>query len=50
MLLKEIMKCYICYESYLNKEGLMDFNDMINIAINKLDKVNLKYKHDGVPW
>ena len=45
MLLKEIMKCYICYESYLNKEGLMDFNDMINIAINKLDKVNLKYKH-----
>ena len=45
LLLKEIMKCYICYESYLNKEGLMDFNDMINIAINKLDKVNLKYKH-----
>ncbi len=45
MLLKEIMKCYICYESYLNKEGLMDFNDMINIAINKLDKANLKYKH-----
>lgn len=45
MLLKEIMKCYICYESYLNKEGLMDFNDMINIAINKLEKVNLKYKH-----
>ena len=37
ILLKEIMKCYICYESYLNKENLMDFNDMINLAIEKLE-------------
>lgn len=45
MLLKEIMKCYICYESYLNKENLMDFNDMINLAIDKLDKCNVRYKY-----
>ena len=45
ILLKEIMKCYICYESYLNKENLMDFNDMINIAIDKLDKTNIRYKY-----
>ena len=45
ILLKEIMKCYICYESYLNKENLMDFNDMINIAIDKLDNCNVRYKY-----
>ena len=45
ILLKEIMKCYICYESYLNKENLMDFNDMINLAIEKLENSNLRYKH-----
>lgn len=45
MLLKEIMKCYICYESYLNKENLMDFNDMINLAIDKLDNCNVRYKY-----
>ena len=45
ILLKEIMKCYICYESYLNKENVMDFNDMINIAIDKLDKCNVRYKY-----
>ena len=45
LLLKEIMKCYICYESYLNKENLMDFNDMINFAIKKLDTSNIRYKH-----
>lgn len=45
MLLKEIMKCYICYESYLNKENLIDFNDMINLAIRKLDKRNIRYKY-----
>lgn len=45
MLLKEIMKCYICYESYLNKENLIDFNDMINLAIKKLDKRNIRYKY-----
>lgn len=44
-LLKEIMKCYICYESYLNKENLMDFNDMINFAIKSLDKSNIRYKY-----
>lgn len=44
-LLKEIMKCYICYESYLNKENLMDFNDMINLAIKSLDKSNIRYKY-----
>lgn len=45
MLLKEIMKCYICYESYLNKEGLMDFNDMINIATSKLKYSSVRYKY-----
>ena len=45
LLLKEIMKCYICYESYLNKENLMDFNDMINFAVKKLDTSNIRYKH-----
>ena len=45
ILLKEIMKCYICYESYLNKENLMDFNDMINLAIEGLENSNLRYKH-----
>lgn len=45
VLLKEIMKCYICYESYLNKENLMDFNDMINIATNKLDTSKVRYKY-----
>ena len=44
-LLKEIMKCYICYESYLNKENLMDFNDMINIATNRLDASKVRYKY-----
>lgn len=45
MLLKEIMKCYICYQSYLNKENIIDFNDMINLAIRKLDKRNIRYKY-----
>lgn len=45
MLLKEIMKCYICYESYLNKENLMDFNDMINLAINNLERSKVRYKY-----
>lgn len=44
-LLKEIMKCYICYETYLNKENIIDFNDMINLAIDKIDLCNLKYKY-----
>ena len=43
--LKEIMKCYICYESYLNKENLMDFNDIINLAIKKVDNICLNYKY-----
>ena len=45
VLLKEIMKCYICYESYLNKENLMDFNDMINFATDKLDTSKVRYKY-----
>lgn len=45
ILLKEIMKCYICYESYLNRENLIDFNDIINIAIKNLDKTKLRYKY-----
>lgn len=45
LLLQEIMKCYICYETYLNKENLIDFNDMINLAIEKLDYVKLNYKY-----
>lgn len=45
VLLKEIMKCFICYESYLNKENLMDFNDMINIATDKLDNSKVRYKY-----
>lgn len=45
ILLKEIMKCYICYDSYLKKENLIDFNDMINIAIDKLDYSNIRYKY-----
>lgn len=45
VLLAEIMKCYICYDSYLKSEGLIDFNDMINIAIDKLDKKTLNYKY-----
>lgn len=44
-LLKEIMKCYICYESYLKKENLMDFNDMINDAIERLYYSNVRYKY-----
>lgn len=45
MLIREIMKCFLCYESYLNKEGLMDFNDMINDAIVKLKRTNVRYKY-----
>lgn len=45
ILLKEIMKCYICYESYLKKENLLDFNDMINEGIKKLDYSGVRYKH-----
>lgn len=45
ILLKEIMKCYICYESYLKKENLLDFNDMINEGIKMLDYSNVRYKH-----
>ncbi len=45
LLLKEIMKCYICYESYLKKENLMDFNDMINDAIKNVDYISLNYKY-----
>ncbi len=45
VLLKEILKCYICYESYLKKENLLDFNDMINEGIKKLDYSSIKYKH-----
>lgn len=45
VLLQEIMKCYICYETYLNKEDIIDFNDMINIAIKKIDYVNINYKY-----
>lgn len=45
-LLKEIMKCYVCYEAYLNKENLVDFNDMINLAIKALDDhYSSSYKH-----
>ena len=43
--LKEIMKCYICYDTYLKKENLIDFNDMINIAIKRLDYSNIRYKY-----
>lgn len=45
LLLKEIMKCFICYESYLNKENAIDFNDMINIAIDSVKNTNLDYKY-----
>ena len=45
MLLKEIMKCYICYQSYLNKENIIDFNDMINLAIKNLDNSTIRYKY-----
>ncbi len=45
VLLKEIMKCYICYESYLKRENLLDFNDMINEGIKMLDYYNVRYKH-----
>ena len=46
ILLKEIMKCYICYESYLSKENVIDFNDMINLAIFCVDLNNdIKYKY-----
>lgn len=45
LFLKEIMKCYICYETYLNKENIIDFNDMINLAIKKIDHCKLKYKY-----
>lgn len=44
-LLKEIMKCYICYESYLKRENLLDFNDMINEGIKMLNYSNVRYKH-----
>ena len=45
ILLKEIMKCYICYDSYLKSENLIDFNDMINLAIKEVDNKNLNYKY-----
>ena len=45
LLLKEIMKCYICYESYLNKENIIDFNDMINLAIENVSYCKFKYKY-----
>ncbi len=45
LLLKQIMKCYICYEAYLNKENVMDFNDMINEAIKMLDYKTINYKY-----
>lgn len=45
VLLKEIMKCYVCYESYLNKEKLMDFNDVINMAVGALEKSKVRYKY-----
>lgn len=45
VLLKEIMKCYICYESYLKRENLLDFNDMINEGIKMLDYSNVRYKY-----
>ena len=45
ILLKEIMKCYICYDSYLKEENLIDFNDMINIAIDIVDKKKFNYKY-----
>ena len=45
MLLKEIMKCYICYQSYLNKENIIDFNDMINLAIKNSDNSTIRYKY-----
>ena len=45
ILLKEIMKCYICYESYLKRENLLDFNDMINEGIKSLDYSFVRYKH-----
>ena len=44
-LLKEIMKCYICYDSYLKNENIIDFNDMINIAINMVDNYKKIYKY-----
>ena len=45
ILLKEIMKCYICYESYLNKENLMDFNDIINLATKMIERFKVRYKY-----
>ena len=45
ILLKEIMKSYICYDSYLKSENLIDFNDMINIAIDEVNKKILNYKY-----
>ena len=45
ILLTEIMKCYICYDSYLKGENLIDFNDMINLAIKYVDKININYKY-----
>ncbi len=44
-LIKEIMKCFICYEAYLKKENIIDFNDMINEAYEKLDDSNVRYKY-----
>lgn len=44
-LLKEIMKCFICYEAYLKKENIIDFNDMINEAYDALDKSSVRYKY-----
>ncbi len=44
-LLKEIMKCYVCYEAYLKKENLIDFNDMINMAVKELDSSCPKYDY-----
>lgn len=45
LLLKEIMKCYLMYETYLNKENIIDFNDMINLAIKKIDNYKKEYSY-----
>ena len=44
-LLKEVMKCYLVYETYLNRENIMDFNDMINLAINKVNNYKKIYDY-----
>ena len=46
ILLIIILKVYLIYQEELKSENKIDFNDMINLAINKIDRLNrFKYSY-----